>query len=137
MPKKISKQSKRRLIIFGTLSFIAIAYFFITLIGYVYSYVSLKNEEEKLKAELVSLQDEKANLKIEIQKLNDPDYVARYAKEKFLYSSDGEYVIKIDTNVTNDEIVENKDNTIYIVFASCIIFALLLLIFKKKAGSKK
>jgi len=98
MPKKvISKKSKRRLMIFGGLSVFMIVYFLITLIGYLYNYSSLRQEEIKLKQELVSLQEEKANLKIEIQKLNDPSYIARYAKEKFLYSADGEYVIKIDT----------------------------------------
>ena len=138
MPKKvISKNSKRRLIIFGTASVVAITYFFITLLGYLYSYISLKNEEINLKAEIVSLQDEKANLKIEIQKLNDPEYVARYAKEKFLYSSDGEYVIKIDTNEIEKTANEKEDNTIYVVAISCIIFTLIVLTLKKKTGSKK
>ena len=64
MKNRVSKKSKRRLMIFGILSVIAIFYFFVTLIGYTYSYISLKQEESKLKAELVALQDEKANLKI-------------------------------------------------------------------------
>ena len=40
------------------------------------------------------LEDED-NLKTEINKLQDEEYVARYAREKYLYSKDGELIIKI------------------------------------------
>ncbi len=138
MKNSVSKKSKRRLMIFGILSLIAIFYFFVTLIGYTYSYISLKNEESKLKAELVALQDEKANLKIEIEKLNDPEYVARYAKENYLYSSDGEYVIKIDSKEV-EQPVEVKDNQLlYIMIGGFLLFAIILLFIKiKKKNSSK
>ena len=50
--KKVSKKSKRRLMTFGVISIIAIGYFFVTLFGYSYNYISLKNEEKHLKNEL-------------------------------------------------------------------------------------
>ena len=135
MRKKVSKKSKRRLMIFGILSIIAIGYFFVTLIGYTYNYISLKNEETNLKNQLVSLQDKKANLKIEIQKLNDPEYVARYAKENYLYSADGEYVLKIDTTEnTEDNVVTNNNNVYYII--GIILFLICVLIFRKKKKEK-
>lgn len=131
MKKKVSKASKRRLMIFGILSIMAIVYFFVTLFGYTYSYISLKKEENNLKNQLVSLQDKKANLKIEIQKLNDPEYVARYAKENYLYSADGEYVLKIDTTEdTEDNVVTNNNNVYYII--GIILFLICLLIFRRK-----
>ena len=34
-------------------------------------------------------------LKATVTKLQDPDYVARYAREKYLYSKDGEIIIRI------------------------------------------
>jgi len=40
---------------------------------------------------------ESKDLKNEINKLQDKDYVARYARENYLYTKDGEYVIKVDT----------------------------------------
>lgn len=49
--------------------------------------VSLKSDYEEL------LNEEKA-LKSEVTKLKDPDYIARYAKEKYLYSSTGETIIR-------------------------------------------
>lgn len=131
MKKKVSKASKRRLMIFGILSIMAIVYFFVTLFGYTYSYISLKKEENNLKNQLVFLQDKKANLKIEIQKLNDPEYVARYAKENYLYSADGEYVLKIDTTEdTEDNVVTNNNNVYYII--GIILFLICLLIFRRK-----
>lgn len=132
MKRKVSKKSKRRLMTFGIFSIIAIVYFCITLIGYIYNYASLKSEENSLKDQLVSLQDEKKDLKIEIQKLNDPSYVIRYAKEKFLYSSEGEYVIKL--NPTQQLVVEpdKTNNSIPIIMVSIILFALALVFFRFK-----
>lgn len=44
------------------------------------------------------LLDTEEALKAEVQKLKDPDYVERYAKEKFLYTKDDEIIIrKTDT----------------------------------------
>lgn len=135
MKKKVSKASKRRLMIFGILSIMAIVYFFVTLFGYTYSFISLKKEENNLKNQLVFLQDKKANLKIEIQKLNDPEYVARYAKENYLYSADGEYVLKIDTTEdTEDNVVTNNNSVYYII--GIILFLICVLIFRKKKKEK-
>ncbi len=138
--KRVSKKSKRRLMIFGVLSILAIGYFFVTLFSYTYNYISLRNEEKKLRDELVSLQDEKANLKIEIEKLNDPEYVARYAKENFLYSADGEYVIKIETEEQEKITDTVNNNYVYITIISLIAVLILFLISrrkKKKSASKK
>ena len=132
MTKKVSKKSKRRLMTFGMFSIFAIGYFCFTLIGYVYNYINLKNEEKALRAELLSLQDTKSDLKIEIQKLNDPNYVIRYAKEKFLYSTDGEYVLKLNEQINiNNEAIE-KNNTMGIVISSLGIFILVIVLIKFK-----
>ena len=45
-------------------------------------YNNLLGEEEKLVSEVTKLQDD--------------DYVLRYAKEKFLYSEDGEVIIRMN-----------------------------------------
>ena len=34
----------------------------------------------------------------QVNKLQDPEYVAKYAREKYLYTSDGEKIIDIETN---------------------------------------
>ena len=45
--------------------------------------------------EVYELYEEEEILNSDIKKLEDPDYVARYAREKYLYSKDGELIIRI------------------------------------------
>lgn len=132
--KKVSKKSKRRLLIFGMLSIVSIGYFFVTLFGYTYNFISLKNEEAKLQNQLVSLQDKKANLKVEIQKLNDPEYVARYAKENYLYSEDGEYVLKID-NSTPIISETSSNNYYYLVGGVVLVLCVILLLSRRRTST--
>ena len=39
--------------------------------------------------------DKESELKADVEKLQDKDYVARYAREKYYYSKDGEYILRI------------------------------------------
>ena len=107
MAKRVPKQTKRRLAILGPISLVIIVYFLINLATYSYKLITLYREEKKLKDKLVSLQAEESNLKVEIQKLKDPDYLARYARENYLYSKDGEYIIKIEEK---DKETSNENN---------------------------
>jgi cell division protein DivIC len=95
-----------------------IVLFSIVLIATVYSdirsitqNVSETKEYNKLYEELL---EEEASLNSEVIKLQDPEYVARYAREKFMYTKDGELILKIvDGKVltTEDVVVEpaNKE----------------------------
>ena len=94
--KKITKASKRRLIIFGTASLIIMLYFFITTISNIITIHKLNKQYNSLENELNILKAEEKVLKTDIEKLKDPDYLARYARENYSYSKDGEYVIKIE-----------------------------------------
>ena len=53
------------------------------------------NEKKELENKLIELQEQEKALRLDADKLQDPDYVARYAREKYLYSKDGEFIIKI------------------------------------------
>ena len=130
--RKITKKSKRRLMIFGIPALIFIIYFCITLISYVYNYTSLRNEEKKLNSQLHLLQEEKKQLKNEIQMLNDTDYIIRYAKEKYLYSTNGEYVIKLNEDKKIQEKEEQQSYTIYIVLSVSAVILCGLFLRKKK-----
>lgn len=55
----------------------------------------MKSEEKKLTQQLEDLKEEEEELKVEVNKLQDPEYVAKYAREKYLYSGKGEYIIRI------------------------------------------
>ena len=55
----------------------------------------MKKELKALKEERVSLLEEEEAIEADIKRLSDPLYIARYAREKYFYSKDGEYIIKI------------------------------------------
>lgn len=55
------------------------------------------NYQEKIELEnkYNDLLEEEDTLKSDIVRLKDPDYIARFAREKYLYSKDGEIIIRI------------------------------------------
>lgn len=55
-----------------------------------------KNEIETLTKEYEALLNEEEKLVSEVTKLQDKDYIVRYAKEKFLYSGEGETIIRMN-----------------------------------------
>lgn len=52
-------------------------------------------ENEELKEKLVSLQEKEEKLAVDVVKLQDPEYIARYAREKFFYSKEGEITLNL------------------------------------------
>lgn len=55
---------------------------------------TINQEKKELELKIVDLQEEEKKLEADIQKLQDPTYIARYAREKYLYSKDGELIIR-------------------------------------------
>lgn len=56
----------------------------------------LEKEKDELKDKLVVLKEEKEALESDILKLEDPDYIAKYVREKYFYSKDGELILRLD-----------------------------------------
>ena len=52
-------------------------------------------EKEALEQELIVLKEKEEQLKVDVERLKDPDYVARYAREKYMYSKDGEIILRL------------------------------------------
>lgn len=132
--KKIPAASKHRLMIFGTLSIILMGYFFVTLINYTINIKNLKARQKELTMELSTLKDDAADLSTTIQKLKDPDYVARYARENYLYSKNGEYIIKMEEK-KKEIIVKKQDskNYQYYIYGSVfLMIGIFIYIIKKK-----
>ena len=93
---KITKKDKRRVLI-GTLLIIIIAsYIGVFSYNYWSQILDSKKEKELLEEEYNSLLEEETNLKSQITKLQDPDYVAEYAREKYMLSKDDEIIIKVE-----------------------------------------
>ncbi len=59
------------------------------------SIVSNKTEIQNLNNYYDELLAEEESLNSEVTKLHDPEYVARYAREKYMYSLPGEFIIKM------------------------------------------
>ncbi len=75
-----------------------------TIFGDVVQIINNEKATQALKEKHTELLEEEASLNSEVVKLQDPEYKARYAREKFLYTKDGE---KILTIIDKDKVVEN------------------------------
>lgn len=140
--RRITKASKRRLTIFGTISVVAIIYFSISLIYSFYSIYNLSQQKKELEEKYIVLQEEAEKLKIDIEKLNDEKYLADYARENYLYSKDDEYILQIEEIVeTKEEIdtISTNINKNYILnfLVILIILMFVYIIFKGNKKSKK
>lgn len=60
-----------------------------------------KKEVKELTIQYEKLKQNEDNLETEVVRLRDPEYVAKYAREKYKYSKDGEIII--DLNDLDDE----------------------------------
>lgn len=132
MSKKKIKKSKRRLALFGTLSVLIICYFVFNLCYYSYRIMVLNKSKADLEAQLTSLLNDEETLKTDIEKLKDPEYIARYARENYMYSMDGEYIIKIEED---EVVVDKKEDSIdyqYLIFISSVGLVIVILYIIRK-----
>ena len=98
MAKRRSKLKKKRFkrICLVTVFCLAINAYLIYSIGSIFGDVtSMREEKKNLNKELTELKEEEDILKSEVNKLKDPVYIAKYAREKFLYSGNDEYIIRM------------------------------------------
>ena len=96
MAKKKSKiKAKRRMLFLGLTSIIIICAMTFTIGKYWVEIYEKYQEKKTLENELTSLREKEEELKVDANKLQNPEYIARYAREKYQYSKDGEYILKI------------------------------------------
>ena len=137
MPKRrISKASKRRLTFFGTFSLVLIMYFCFSLIYNIYTIYDLNKQKNELEKLYMDLQEEAESLKIDIEKLNDENYLANYAREHYLYSKDGEYIIQMDEVEQIEENLSDEINKNYLIFGLSL-FMILIFIYIISKGKRK
>ena len=135
MARRKNKKAKKRKAIFIPLSLVVIGYFIFNFCYYSYRIMVLEKSKASLQSELTTLQKKEENLTSDIQKLKDPEYIAKFARENYMYSRDGEYIIKIE----NDEVIEDKEKSSfdykYLIYASGGCFVLLIYYVVKKKNS--
>lgn len=89
------KKMQRRMLIFGVSSILVIIATTFTIGRYWVEIYDKYQENKALEEELSDLKEKEMALRLDAEKLQDPDYIARYAREKYLYSKEGEFIIKI------------------------------------------
>lgn len=112
MSTKKRKKNKKSNNSYVTWLFICLVILFIVLISSVFAdcvkISENKKETKDLNIYYENLLEEQASLNSEVIKLQDPEYVARYAREKYLYTKDGETILKI---VDGQLVVEENNDT--------------------------
>lgn len=96
MKRRKSKKERKRLFLITTV----ICLLMVFLVSSVYKdWVKILNNKSKeisLNNKYEELLEEENSLNSEITKLQDDAYLARYAKEKFMYSATGDTIIRMD-----------------------------------------
>ena len=80
------------LLVFGSVTF-ALSY---NLVNNVVIINQMKLKKIELATKIDELHEEKKILETDIMKLEDSDYIAKYVREKYFYSKDGEYILRMD-----------------------------------------
>lgn len=93
--KKITKKTKRRLTFLSCTILLLVGVIITSVFNDLCEIIHNKNELTLLNSKYENLLHEEESLQSEITKLQDSDYVARYAREKYLYSLPDEVIIKL------------------------------------------
>ena len=95
MKGKVTKKVKRRLFFQVTFLFALIFALVFSVFSDFTKIVQNKRKINELTANYTSLLEKEESLNSEVNKLQDDDYVARYAREKYMYSLPDEVIIRI------------------------------------------
>lgn len=108
--KKAKKQEKSRIIFLLFTVVIFIVILISTVFNDVMQIMRNKKEIQELSEKYVELLDEEASLNSEVIKLQDRNYVERYAREKYLYTKEGEKILTIIENPSQKKAI-SEDST--------------------------
>ena len=136
MKKKRKLKTKVRTLLVFIVAIVLFGYVSFSMINYNVYKNKYEIEQEKLEEKLHQLKDKETDLNQEISKLKDDDYLARYAREEYLYSKDGEYVIRIEdeeeTNVIHEAEVKSSTNILIYVLVAVAIGAIIFVVARFK-----
>lgn len=93
--RKKAKKSVKRILLLGLASLAIIIGTTYTIGKYWIEIYDKYQEKKELKKKLTTLKEKEEELQVDADKLQDPDYIARYAREKYAYSKDGEIILRI------------------------------------------
>ena len=93
---RYTKKTKGRMFIIFLFFISIISTLSYTLINNLKQINDISNEKKSLKEEKISLKEKQATLMADIEKLSDPEYIAKYAREKYFYSKNGEIILRMN-----------------------------------------
>ena len=93
--KKKNKKAKVRVLVFLPVCLIVLGAIFVAIGSYWVKIYDKYQEKSTLENEIIALKEKEEQLKVEVDRLEDPDYVARFAREKYMYSKDGEIILRL------------------------------------------
>lgn len=102
---KKTHRLKRKILrysVFGISSIVFVVYFFNLVVNMSLEIIDKYKEKDQLNEKLDNLKEEEQELSTDVLKLQDPEYIARYLREKFYYSKNNEYIIKLPDKKQED-----------------------------------
>ncbi len=93
--KKNTRKDKRRYLMWSLILTVIVLYLGVFTYNYWTKILINQQTQRELTDKYESLLAEEETLNSELNKLQDPDYVAKFAREKYMYSKDGEVIIRI------------------------------------------
>lgn len=136
--KRINKKANRRILIYLIMLITIIVSIFLTFPNYALKIFDKYNEKKDLENNLVELKEEQETLEKEVEQLSSNEYVAKIARQKYLFSKEGEIIIKIDGQETNKEDSNKLKINIEEYYKYIFEFSILLIIiFVVKKNRKK
>lgn len=93
---KRTKKDKRRVLLGLLVISIMLSYLSVFVYNYWNQILTNEKEKTKLMNEYEALLKAEDELNSEITKMQDPEYIAKYAREKYGYSKNDEVIIKVE-----------------------------------------
>ena len=95
MAKRKSNKTRYRLLVFVPICLVFILVMVVSIGNYWIKIGNKYKEKSELEKQILVLKEKEEELKVDVERLEDPDYVARYAREKYMYSKDGEIILRL------------------------------------------
>lgn len=92
----VKNRKRRRVVLTSIFCFFIIGLSIVSSVSNISKIREKKLEKKALMKQLEVLKEEQKTLSDDVEKLKDPEYAARYAREKYLYSKYDEKILKID-----------------------------------------
>lgn len=94
--RKYTVKTKSRMLVIFLFFIVIISTLGYTLFFNVCQIIDLKLNMIDLEQKKLELEDEEKVIEADIKRLQNPEYIARYAREKYFYSKPGEIILRIE-----------------------------------------